>query len=53
MTIKLLNEYFIEAIDILAEFITDIFNKILATGVFTEAWTRGLIIPIHKEGQQI
>ena len=46
---KLLNEYFIEASDILAGFLTYIFNKILATGVFPEAWTRGLIIPIHKK----
>ena len=47
---KLLNEYFIEASDILAGSITYIFNKILATGVFPEAWTRWLIIPIHKKG---
>ena len=49
---KLLNEYFIEASsDVLAGLITEIFNKILATCVFSEAWTPGLIIPIHKKSR--
>ena len=49
---KLLNEYFSEASDILAGYITDIFNKVLDSGVFPEAWTKGIIVPIHKKGDK-
>jgi hypothetical protein len=46
----LLNEYFIESIDILGCHICDIFNCILDSGFFPESWTEGVIIPLHKKG---
>ncbi len=49
---KLLNEYFIEACDILAGYITTIFNMILNTGKFPLAWTEEIIVPIHKKGDK-
>jgi hypothetical protein len=51
-TDKLLNEYFIEACDILAGHITVIFNFILNTGNFPIAWTKGIIVPLHKKGDK-
>ena len=46
---KLLNEYFIEACDIPAGYITELFHKILNSGFFLVAWTKGIIVPIHKK----
>ena len=45
---KLLNKYFIEACDILAEHLTELIIKILNSGFFPVAWTKGIIVPIHK-----
>jgi hypothetical protein len=45
---QLLNEYFIEACDILSGYITVLLNKILNTGYFPAAWTKGIVIPLHK-----
>jgi exonuclease III len=49
---QLLNEYFIEACDILSGYITVLFNKILNTGHFPVAWTKGIIIPLYKKGDK-
>jgi hypothetical protein len=46
----LMNEYFIECIDILAAHLCDIFNNIFDSGYFPESWTEGIIIPVHKKG---
>ena len=48
----LLNEYFIESIDILSSHICDIFNAILDSGFFPEKWTEGVIVPLHKKGDK-
>lgn len=48
----LLNEYFIESIDILSSHICDLFNCILNSGCFPDKWTEGIIIPLHKKGNQ-
>jgi hypothetical protein len=48
----LLNEYFIESIDILSSHLCDIFNCILDSGHFPDSWTEGVIIPLHKKGDQ-
>ena len=45
----LLNEYFIESIDILCPYMVDIFNAILDSGYFPELWTKGVIVPLHKK----
>ena len=47
---NILNEYFIEAGDILISHITDIFNGIFNTGVFPESWSKGIIVPVYKKG---
>jgi hypothetical protein len=49
---NLLNEYFIKPIDILALPLSDMFNKIIDSGVFPEAWTVGIIVPLHKKGSE-
>ena len=48
----LLNEYFIESIDILSLHICDIFNAILESGFFPDKWTEGVIVPLHKKGDK-
>jgi len=45
----LLNEYFIESIDILCSHVCDIFNIILNTGCYPGTWMEGVIIPIYKK----
>ena len=47
---NILNEYFIEAGDILLSHLTDIFNGIFNSGVFPESWSKGIIIPVFKKG---
>ena len=49
----LLNEYFIETIDILSGHLCDIFNTIIDSGFFPEQWTKGIIIPLHKKGSTV
>lgn len=46
----LLNEYFIECIDILSSDIRDVFNGILNSGFYPEKWMDGIIVPLHKNG---
>ena len=46
----LLNEYFLESFDILSAHMCDMFNAILNSGAFPNAWTEEIIIPIHKKG---
>jgi hypothetical protein len=46
----LLNEYFIESIDILSAHLCDLFNGILNSGIYPDKWMEGIIIPLHKKG---
>ena len=46
----LVNEYFVEANDIIASHLVDLFNAILDSGYFPEKWTEGIIIPVFKKG---
>lgn len=46
----LLNEYFIESVDILVLHLCDIFNAILNSGFFPDKWMEGVIIPVYKKG---
>ena len=46
---NLFNEYFIESCDILCSHLTMLFNKVFNSGIFTECWAKGYIIPIHKK----
>jgi hypothetical protein len=48
----LLNEYFIDSIDILSSHLYDIFNKVLDSGYFPGNWTEGVIISLHKKGDK-
>ena len=47
---NLLNEYFMESVDIIGSHLCDIFNAILNSGYFPDKWTEGIIVPIHKKG---
>ena len=47
---NLLNEYFMESIDLLIEPLGIVFNDILDSGYFPSQWTEGIIIPLHKKG---
>ena len=48
----ILNEYFIECIDILSGHLCDVFNSILTSGFFPEKWTEVIIIPLRKKGPE-
>ena len=48
----MLNEYFIETIDIIAPHLCDIFNSILDSGIFPKKWCEGIIIPPFKKGDR-
>ena len=51
-TDNLLNEYFLEAGDILLSHITDLFNAILDSGCFPDNLTEGIIVPLFKKGDE-
>ena len=42
----LINEYYIESMDILASHLVDIFNAILNSGYFPSNWSKGIIVPV-------
>ena len=48
----MLNEYFIETIDIIAPHLCDIFNSILDSGIFPKKWCEGIIIPLFEKGDK-
>ena len=48
---NVLNEYFIEAGDILISHIKDIFNGIFNSGDFPDFWSKGIIVPVYKKGE--
>ena len=47
---NLLNEYFMESIELLIELLGFLFNNILNSGYFPSQLTEGIIIPLHKKG---
>ena len=47
---NLLNEYFIECIDLFVEPIEIFFNEILNSVFFPSHWIEGILIPLHKKG---
>ena len=46
----LLNEFLKYGINGLIEYIHVLFNKIFDSGIFTDAWDEGYIIPTHRKG---
>ncbi|XP_060579839.1 uncharacterized protein LOC132736666 [Ruditapes philippinarum] len=46
---NLINEYFIQTVDILKCYLVDIFNAILNTGHFPAQWTKGILVPLFKK----
>ena len=50
---SLLNEYFVETIDILCSHGCGIFNIILNTGCFTETWMESVILQYTKQVTQM
>ena len=51
-TDSLLNEYFIEFSDILKLYLCQLFNIIFEKGLTPSAWSTGIIVPVHKKGDQ-
>ena len=51
-TDNLINEYFLEADDILTGHLTDLFNMVFDSGCFPQKWSEGYIIPIYKKGDK-
>ena len=45
----LINEFFIHGKHILASTLANLFNKIFEVGHFSEAWSEGYVIPLHKK----
>ena len=48
----LLNEFYIHGKDILKPYLHRLFNFIFNSGVFPEAWSNGLLVPLHKKGSK-
>ncbi|XP_052820056.1 uncharacterized protein LOC128245877 [Mya arenaria] len=48
----LINEYFIEAGDIVLGHLTDLFNLILNSGFFPDSWMESIIVPVYKKGDE-
>ena len=48
----MLNEYFIESIDIVPPHLCDIFNSILDSGIFPNKWCEDIDIPLFKKGDR-
>jgi hypothetical protein len=46
----LLNEYFIEYKDLLLPLLNKLFNDILISGLFPEAWSIAVMVPVFKRG---
>ena len=46
-------DFFIESSDFISPYLTTIFNKIFETGIYPEAWCKGVIVPIHKKGDTL
>ena len=49
---NILNEYFLEAGDILLSHLTELFNLVLDSCHFPESWSDGIIIPLFKKGDR-
>ena len=49
---NILNEYFLDAGDILLSHLTELFNLFLDSGHFPESWSDGIIIPLFKKGDR-
>ena len=47
---RLINEYFKESIDILVNPLEILFNYIFNKGTFPKQWSKGVIIPVYKKG---
>ena len=46
----LLNEFFIYGFQELRPYLLNLFNYIFDNGIFPEAWSDGLMVPLHKKG---
>lgn len=43
-------DFFIDAKDFISPYLCIIFNKIFESGIYPEAWCKGIIVPIYKKG---
>ena len=49
---NILPELFLDNKEFIAPYICILFNKIYDTGIYPEAWTKGIIVPIFKKGEK-
>lgn len=43
-------DFFIDANEFISPYLCFIFNKIYDSGIYPEAWSKGIIVPIYKKG---
>ena len=43
-------EFFIDSKDFISPYLVTVFNKIYDNGIYPDAWTKGIIVPIFKKG---
>ena len=46
----ILNEFFIHGREFLIPYLHKLFNFIFNVGIFPDAWSEGLLVPLHKKG---
>ena len=46
----ILCDFFIDAKYFIAPYLLKTYNEIFNSGIYTESWSKGLIVPIHKKG---
>ena len=50
---EIVADFFIDSKDFITPYLVKIFNKIYQDGVYPSAWTKGIIVPIHKKGDKL
>jgi len=46
---NLINQYFVQTVDILKSYLVDIFNAILNSCHFSAQWTKGILVPLFTK----
>lgn len=42
--------FFIDTVDFISPYLCTIFNKIISSGVYPKSWSKGVIVPVFKKG---
>lgn len=43
-------DFFIDTVDFISPYLCTIFNKIISSGVYPKSWSKGVIVPVFKKG---